>query len=63
MKTYQVDKDGFYGSFGGTYVPEILYKTVEYLKNQYESIIESEDFLNEYYQLLRDYEDTWHILT
>ena len=55
MKTYQVDKDGFYGSFGGTYVPEILYKTVEYLKNQYESIIESEDFLNEYYQLLRDY--------
>lgn len=55
MKTYQVDKDGFYGSFGGTYVPEILYKTVENLKNQYESIIESEDFLNEYYQLLRDY--------
>ena len=55
MKTYQVDKDGFYGSFGGTYVPEILYKTVEDLKNQYESIIESEDFLNKYYQLLRDY--------
>lgn len=55
MKTYKVDKDGFYGSFGGTYVPEILYKTVEDLKNQYESIIESEDFLNEYYQLLRDY--------
>lgn len=55
MKTYKVDKNGFYGSFGGTYVPEILYKTVEDLKNQYESIIESEDFLNEYYQLLRDY--------
>ncbi|MBQ6051591.1 MAG: tryptophan synthase subunit beta [Bacteroidaceae bacterium] len=55
MKTYKVDNDGFYGSFGGTYVPEILYKTVEDLKNQYESIIESEDFLNEYYQLLRDY--------
>ena len=55
MKTYKVDADGFYGSFGGTYVPEILYKTVEDLKNQYESIIESEDFLNEYYQLLRDY--------
>ena len=55
MKTYKVDNDGFYGSFGGTYVPEILYKTVEDLKNQYESIIESEDFLNEYYQLLHDY--------
>lgn len=55
MKTYKVNNDGFYGSFGGTYVPEILYKTVEDLKNQYESIIESEDFLNEYYQLLRDY--------
>ena len=55
MKTYKVDKDGFYGSFGGTYVPEILYKTVEDLKSKYEDIIESEDFLNEYYQLLRDY--------
>ncbi len=55
MKTYKVDEDGFYGSFGGTYVPEILYKTVEDLKNKYEDIIESEDFLNEYYQLLRDY--------
>ena len=55
MKTYKIDNDGFYGSFGGTYVPEILYKTVEDLKNQYESIIESENFLNEYYQLLRDY--------
>ncbi|MBO4642832.1 MAG: tryptophan synthase subunit beta [Bacteroidaceae bacterium] len=55
MKTYKVDEDGFYGSFGGTYVPEILYKTVEDLKNKYEDIIESEDFLNEYHQLLRDY--------
>ena len=55
MKTYKVDKDGFYGSYGGTYVPEILYKTVEDLKSKYEDIIESEDFLNEYYQLLRDY--------
>ena len=55
MKTYKVDEDGFYGSFGGTYVPEILYKTVGDLKNKYEDIIESEDFLNEYHQLLRDY--------
>ncbi len=55
MNTFKVDEDGFYGSFGGTYVPEILYKTVEDLKNHYESIIESEDFLIEYYQLLRDY--------
>lgn len=56
MKKYQnVDENGFYGRFGGAYVPEVLYKTVEDLKNQYLSIIESEGFLSEYHQLLRDY--------
>lgn len=55
MKTYQVDKNGFYGEFGGAYVPEILYKTVENLRKCYCSIIESEDFQREYLQLLTDY--------
>ena len=32
MVTYQVDENGFYGQFGGAYIPEILYKTVEDLK-------------------------------
>ena len=55
MKSYKVNDDGYYGSYGGAYIPEILYKTVEDLKSKYLSIIESEDFLKEYYQLLRDY--------
>ncbi len=55
MKTYNVDENGFYGEFGGAYVPEILYKTVEDLKNQYLPIIESEEFVKEYNQLLKDY--------
>lgn len=55
MKTYQVDKNGYYGEFGGAYIPEILYKTVEDLKGQYLPIIESEEFQQEYMQLLRDY--------
>ncbi len=55
MKSYQIDPNGYYGEFGGAYIPEILYKTVEDLKAQYLEIIESKDFLTEYYQLLRDY--------
>ena len=55
MKSYKVNYDGYYGLYGGAYIPEILYKTVEDLKAQYLSIIEREEFLKEYYQLLRDY--------
>ena len=55
MKTYQVDKDGFYGDFGGAYIPEILHRCVEELRNSYLNVIESEDFKKEFAQLLRDY--------
>ena len=53
--TYQVNQNGFYGNYGGTYVPEILYKTVEDLRQAYLPIIESEEFQSEYRALLRDY--------
>ncbi len=53
--TYQVDENGYYGRYGGAYVPEILYKTVETLREQYLGIMESEDFQREYMLLLRDY--------
>lgn len=53
--TYQVNKDGFYGQFGGAYIPEILYKTVENLREAYLPILESEEFKQEYHQLLKDY--------
>ncbi len=57
MKKYSfyVDERGYYGEFGGAYVPEILYKVVEDLKEAYLPIIESDEFQQEYYQLLRDY--------
>ena len=35
MKSYLVDKDGYYGEFGGAYIPEILHKCVEELTNTY----------------------------
>jgi len=55
MVTYQVDENGFYGQFGGAYIPEILYKTVEDLKKAYLPILESEEFKREYHALLKDY--------
>lgn len=54
-ETYFVDENGFYGDFGGAYIPEILYKCVEDLKDAYRPIIESEEFKKEYHALLRDY--------
>ena len=35
MKSFLVDQDGYYGEFGGAYVPEILHKCVEELTNKY----------------------------
>ena len=55
MGKYQVDKNGFFGKFGGAYVPEILYKCVTDLQQAYEPIIQSEEFKKEFHQLLRDY--------
>ena len=55
IASHNINTNGFYGEFGGAYIPEILYKTVEDLKNQYLDIIESESFQREYHQLLRDY--------
>lgn len=52
---YQVDQNGFFGRFGGAYVPEILYKCVHDLQDAYQPILDSDDFKKEYHQLLRDY--------
>ena len=54
MKDYQVNDDGYYGEFGGAYVPEILYGCVEELRKNYLPIIQSESFKNEFDGLLRD---------
>lgn len=52
---YSVDQKGYYGSFGGAYIPEMLYPNVEELKNRYLEIIKEESFQKEWRSLLRDY--------
>jgi len=51
----QPDIFGYYGHFGGAYIPEMLYPNVEELKEQYLKIIYSEDFQKEFRYLLKDY--------
>ena len=52
---YSVDQKGFYGAFGGAYIPEMLYPNVKELEGRYLEIIESEAFREEYTSLLKDY--------
>ncbi|MFH1005377.1 MAG: tryptophan synthase subunit beta [Bacteroidota bacterium] len=52
---YQIDKKGYYGNFGGAYIPEMLVPNVEELKENYLKIISSEKFQNEFRDLLRNY--------
>lgn len=49
------DANGYYGSFGGAYIPEMLHRNVEELRNRYLEIIDSAGFQQEFQQLLQDY--------
>lgn len=49
------DELGYYGQFGGAYIPEMLYPNVEELRSNYLEIINSESFQKEYRFLLKDY--------
>ncbi|PWJ40104.1 tryptophan synthase subunit beta [Sediminitomix flava] len=53
--SYQVDDKGYYGRFGGAFVPEMLHPNVEELKANYLKIMESPEFRKEFDQLLKDY--------
>ncbi len=53
--SYQVDERGYYGEFGGAFIPEMLYPNVEELRRNYLDIINSDDFQAEFHHLLRDY--------
>ena len=55
MKNFNVNNDGYYGRFGGAYVPEILHANVENLRNAYLQVIGDESFQKEFNDLLRDY--------
>lgn len=52
---YKVDERGYYGKFGGAYIPEMLYPNVEELRDNYLKIIESDEFQKEFHQLLSHY--------
>lgn len=54
MKT-TIDSNGYYGTFGGAYIPEMLYPNVEELRTRYTAILESDDFQREFQHLLRSY--------
>ncbi len=52
---YTIDARGYYGDFGGAYVPEMLYPNVEELRKRYLGILESDSFKNELNDLLKNY--------
>jgi tryptophan synthase beta subunit len=52
---YQVNNEGFYGEFGGAFIPEMLYPNVEELRQQYLDIIATAEFQEAFHQLLKDY--------
>ncbi len=53
--SYQVNEKGYYGDFGGAFIPEMLYPNVEELRSRYLQIMQEEDFQKEFRQLLKDY--------
>lgn len=53
--TFLVDNQGYYGEFGGAYIPEILHRCVKELQETYLDVLQSENFRRQYDQLLRDY--------
>ena len=62
MPLFNIDKnyqnptaEGYYGEFGGAYIPEMLFGNVETLKTQYLQIIQEKGFQAEFQQLLQDY--------
>ena len=53
--SYQVNEKGYYGEFGGAYIPEMLYPNVEELRSRYLEIMQEESFQKEFRHLLKEY--------
>ena len=52
---YQVNKKGYYGEFGGAFIPEMMYPNIEELQEKYMSIINSYNFRQDFIELLKHY--------
>jgi tryptophan synthase beta chain len=55
VKEFNVNEKGYYGSFGGAYIPEMLYPNIEELRTKYLDIIKRPEFQEQFQQLLRDF--------
>ena len=55
MNSYHVNEKGYYGIFGGAFIPEMLCPNTEELRQQYLSIMHDPEFKKEFQKLLRDY--------
>lgn len=53
--SYHVNEKGYYGEFGGAYIPEMLYPNTEELRQNYLEIMADPSFKKEFHQLLKDY--------
>lgn len=53
--SFNIDGNGFYGEFGGAYIPEMMHANVSHLKKEYLNIINTPAFQKEFQSLLRDY--------
>ena len=54
-KAYTQSSDGYYGKFGGAYIPELLFNNVDELQKNYKRIIGSAEFRKQLNALLKDY--------
>jgi len=52
---YLVNEEGYYGEFGGAWIPEMMFANINELKHRYLEIIGSDEFRDEFYRLLKDY--------
>ena len=53
--SYNISNSGFYGDFGGAFIPEMLYPNIENLRENYLKISNDPSFIEEFNQLLKDY--------
>jgi len=51
----RVDEKGFYGKFGGAYIPEMLHPNIEELRENYEAIVATKEYQDEFQSLLKDF--------
>ena len=55
MMNVKVDERGYYGKFGGAYIPEMLYPNIEELRENYEQITADPEFKTQFESLLKDF--------